>query len=98
MARQVQKSFLSSQMIAVFHREGLTSEAHTRLRKRLKKSNLELKMFNNKVVTMGITGTKLDNFKPLLVDNNLYIVSKEAHVKEMLKITDKVPRIHLLGK
>ncbi|XP_072031282.1 large ribosomal subunit protein uL10m-like [Amphiura filiformis] len=96
-ARQVLKNFSSSQLVAVFHAEGLTEEIRLKLYRRLNKGNMKLKVYNNRICNMAVQGTLFENMKPLFVGSNVFVVSEEASVKSMLKITDKVPRIHLLG-
>lgn len=77
--------------------EGFKEETRRKLRRRLRDNDLQLKFFNNKICTAAVAGTKLENMTPLFVDCNVYIVGEEPKVKEMLKLTKKVNRIHLLG-
>ncbi|XP_022079222.1 39S ribosomal protein L10, mitochondrial-like [Acanthaster planci] len=97
MANQCREQMLSQSLIAAFHNEGLTAEEMSIIRRRLRKVGITVKMYNNKVMRMALLGTRLENMSPLLVGQNVYAVSDKPLVKELLKATKKIPKIHLLG-
>ena len=97
-ANQCRSVMLSQSLIAAFHSEGLTVEETTIIKRRLRKVGISVKLYNNKVMRMAMSGTQLENMSPLLVGQNVFAVSDKPLVKELLKATKKIPKIHLLGE
>ena len=98
LANQCRQQIVSRSLIAVFHNEGLTIEEMTTMKRRLRKVDIFLKLYGNKVVLEALAGTHLANMEPLLVGDNIIAVSDEPVVKELLKATKRIPKIYLLGK
>ncbi|XP_038049058.1 39S ribosomal protein L10, mitochondrial-like isoform X2 [Patiria miniata] len=97
LANQCRQEMVSRSLVAAFHHEGMTQEELAIMKRRLKKVGISLKVYSNKIVREALLGTRLENMSPLLVGQNVYAVSDEPLVKELLKATKKIPKIHLLG-
>ncbi|XP_033106111.1 50S ribosomal protein L10-like isoform X2 [Anneissia japonica] len=96
-ARQFYNILISSRMVAVFHHNGIDMETKSMLQKTLKKFNIQLFIIGNEAALLGTSGTKFTNMHPLFIGNNLFAVSEELNVKELLKSTRKLPNILLIG-
>ncbi|XP_041478777.1 39S ribosomal protein L10, mitochondrial-like [Lytechinus variegatus] len=96
-ARLCRQVFASSKLIAVFHSEGLSVGEQNDIKRRLRKNNILLKVYGNSIVQEAISGTDLENMRPLFVGPCIIAVSEELPVKELLKATRRIPKLHLLG-
>ncbi|PIK35380.1 putative 39S ribosomal protein L10, mitochondrial [Apostichopus japonicus] len=96
-AKMCRRSLESSKLVAVFHNEGMDAEDTIRLRRRLMKHNMDVKIWGMQVVQEAIHETKFRHFEDILHRFNLYVISEEPAVLELLKVAKRSGRIHLLG-
>lgn len=59
---------------------------------------LILQVYGNSIVQEAIAGTELESMRPLFVGSCIIALSEELTVKELLKATRRIPKIHLLGR
>lgn len=97
-AKMCRRSLESSKLVAVFHNEGMDAEDTIRLRRRLMKHNMDVKIWGMQVVQEAIHETKFRHFEDILHRFNLYVLSEEPAVLELLKVAKRSGRIHLLGE
>ncbi|NXX98987.1 RM10 protein, partial [Centropus bengalensis] len=95
--RQVEEAFRDNRMIAVCQFNSMPGEDVVLMRHYLRKHNIEVKFFLNEIVRPVLSQSKYRNLLPLFVGRNILLVSREAKVKEMLRVLKGVPQINLLG-
>lgn len=96
-ARLCRQVFESSQLIAVFHNDGLSVQEQIEMARRLRKKKISVKVYGNSIVNEAITGTHLENMRPLFVGPCIIAISEGLPVRELIKDTRRLPKIHLLG-
>ena len=57
-----------------------------------------IQVYGNSIVNEAITGTELENMRPLFVGPCIIALSEGLPVKELLRATKRIPKIHLLGR
>ncbi|KAM6041982.1 large ribosomal subunit protein uL10m [Chlamydotis macqueenii] len=95
--RQVEEVFRDNRMIAVCQYNSMPGEDVVLMRQYLRKHNIEVKFVLNEIVRPVLSQSKYKNLLPLFVARNVLLVSREAKVKEMLRVLKGVPQINLLG-
>ncbi|NXC78089.1 RM10 protein, partial [Anhinga anhinga] len=95
--RQAEEVFRDNRMIAICQYNSMPGEDMALMRHYLRKHNIEVKFVLNEIVRPMLSQSKYKNLLPLFVARNILLVSREAKVKEMLRVLKGVPQINLLG-
>lgn len=89
--------FNHSQLVGIFHLNSITAEELFKTRVALHKENIQFKAYGKRVMNLAIKGTKYENVLPLFEAKNCIVFSTEPKLKQLLKITKKVPQMILLA-
>ncbi|XP_013913390.1 PREDICTED: 39S ribosomal protein L10, mitochondrial [Thamnophis sirtalis] len=95
--RQVKEIFLESKMIVVCQYNYIPGNDMVLFRHRLRKYNIHVKFFPNKIMIPFLSESKYKNLLPLFVERNLLLVSMETKAREALQVLKRVPQINMLG-
>uniref|UniRef100_A0A8D2KRP8 Large ribosomal subunit protein uL10m n=2 Tax=Varanus komodoensis TaxID=61221 RepID=A0A8D2KRP8_VARKO len=95
--RDVKETFLTNKMIVVCQYNYLPGNDMIFMKHRLRKHNIHVKFFPNKIVRAFLSESRYKNLLPLFVGRNLLIVSQETKAREMLRILKNIPQVTLLG-
>ncbi|KAM6042871.1 large ribosomal subunit protein uL10m [Theristicus caerulescens] len=95
--RQVEEVFRDNRMIAICQYNSMPGEDVVLMRHYLRKHNIEVKFILNEIIRPVLSQSKYKNLLPLFVARNILLVSREAKVKEMLRVLKGVPQVNLLG-
>ena len=97
-AREVVNWFEHSQFVGIFHVNSVSQEELFKMRVELHKKNISLKSYGPKIMKMALTNTKYENTLPLFEASYCILFAPEAkNVKDVLRITKKVPQLILLA-
>lgn len=96
--RQVEEVFRDNRMIAICQYNSMPDEDVVMMRHYLRKHNIEVKFVLNEIARPVLSQSKYKNLLPLFVARNILLVSREAKVKEMLRVLKGVPQVNLLGE
>ncbi|XP_068751562.1 large ribosomal subunit protein uL10m-like [Montipora capricornis] len=96
-ADQVRDVFESNDMVLVFQFGDMDTKEWEELRFTLKKDDITVKMFPNRVTTKALEDTKYREVTPLFLAPTFVTFSKEAKVKPLLSAIKKQPKVELLG-
>ncbi|XP_039207945.1 39S ribosomal protein L10, mitochondrial-like [Crotalus tigris] len=94
---QVKQIFLESKMIVVCQYNYIPGNDMVTLRHWLRKYNVHVRFFPNKIMNPFLLESKYKNLLPLFVERNLLLVSMETRAQETLQILKRVPQINMLG-
>lgn len=96
-AKDVLNWFNHSQLVGIFHLNSITAEELFKTRVALHKENIQFKAYGKRVMNLAIKDTKYENVLPLFEAKNCIVFSTEPKLKQLLKITKKVPQMILLA-
>ena len=96
-AEQVRQVFESNDMVVVCQFSDMNTEEWEDLRFTLRKDDITVKMFSNRVTCKALEETKYREVIPLFLAPTFVTYSKEAKVKPLLSAIKKQPKVELLG-
>ena len=96
-ADQVRQMFDSNGMVVVCQFSDMNTEEWEDFRFTLKKDDMTVKMFPNRVTCKALEDTKYREIIPLFLAPTFVTYSKEANVKPLLSAIKKQPKVELLG-
>lgn len=89
--------FNHSQLVAIFQLNSISAEELFKVRVALHKQNMQFKAYGKRVMNLAIKDTKYENVLPLFEAKNCIVFSTEQKLKQLMKITKKVPQMILLA-
>ncbi|KAK2866406.1 hypothetical protein Q7C36_002462 [Tachysurus vachellii] len=95
--RDLEKVFNECKMIAVLQNNAINAEDMLLLKHKLRKHDITIKFFPNKVMRSFLPGSPYSNMQPLFIGQTVLFVSKEPKVNEMLQVLRRSPQMLLLG-
>ncbi|CAL1545900.1 unnamed protein product [Lymnaea stagnalis] len=95
--RQTVKMFNENQMVAICHILPMAKRDAFNVRTKIVTAGMGFMFSNNKWSKAAVENTRLRNLEPYFTSDNVYIVSQDNKVKEMVAILRKTPELQLLG-
>ena len=97
-ATQLQDTFNSHGMVAIYHYNGLSTHEWNEIRFKLSQSGIRVKIFPSKLSMKILQGTRYLHISPLFRGASAVAFAKEpSAVKELLSVTNTESKLHLLG-
>ncbi|KAL8561215.1 hypothetical protein ACOMHN_024472 [Nucella lapillus] len=95
--KQCQKMLAENRMVAVCQALPMSAEEKKAARNKFVKKGLRLRFFNNAIMRRAVDDSVLVNLSPYLIGHNLYVVSEEPLLHELVTVIRKIPKLILLG-
>ncbi|XP_046563579.1 39S ribosomal protein L10, mitochondrial-like [Haliotis rubra] len=95
--RQCKKMFEDHKMVIVCQPLPMSENEKREIRNKFRDAGMDLLHHGNKLIRPAVMDTRLTNLLPFFTGHNLFIVSTEPRVAEMVKIVRRIPQLHLLG-
>ncbi|XP_070186415.1 large ribosomal subunit protein uL10m-like [Littorina saxatilis] len=95
--KQAKKLMRENRMIAVCQALPMSTETMKAAKNKLVKKGMNLRFFNNSLMKRAAEDTGLVNMSPFLIGKNMYVVSEEPCVADLVKTLRKIPDLILLG-
>ncbi|XP_076458846.1 large ribosomal subunit protein uL10m-like isoform X2 [Babylonia areolata] len=95
--KQCTKMLEENRMVAVCQALPMSAEQRKAAGNKLLKKGLKLCFFSNPLMRQSIDDSVLVNLSPLLISHNLFVVSKEPLIQDLVAILRKIPELILLG-
>ncbi|XP_046326470.2 39S ribosomal protein L10, mitochondrial-like [Haliotis rufescens] len=95
--RQCKKMFEDHNMVIVCQPLPMSENDKREIRNRFREAGMDLLHYSNKLMRPAVMDTRLTNLFPFLICHNLFIVGEDSQLADMVKITRRVPQLHILG-
>merc|ERR1711893_196060 len=97
LVRQARKVFEENYMVIVCQLLSMSQNELRSIKNTFINNGLHINIYTNYIVNKAIEDTKWINIKPLLVTQNMYIVSNDIKLAECVKLTRKMANVWILG-
>ncbi|XP_064646672.1 large ribosomal subunit protein uL10m-like [Lineus longissimus] len=95
--KQCRKGFEDNSMLIVMQKLPMSGVKLFQIRVELFKKGIAYQHFENEIFQETVRGTKWEVLRPLFVGDNLYAVSPDDKVKDLVKVIKKFPQAMILG-
>lgn len=95
--RQTVKMFNENKMVAICHILPMTPRDAFNVKTKIVTAGMNFMFSNNKWSKAAVQNSRLQNLEPYFTSDNVYIVSQDNKVKELIAILRKTPELQLLG-
>ncbi|GLV37781.1 mitochondrial ribosomal protein L10 [Carabus blaptoides fortunei] len=97
LAKECLNWFNHSRLIILYHINPMSADEKFNAYVAFKKNNMHIKEYGLKTLKMALDGTKYEPFTHHYVSHNMILFSPEPNIKQVLKLSKKIPQIVLLS-